>query len=113
MLLLSSNGGIESVLGDDLLSNLSSSEYSNIYPFTQLSPPGNNNSLSHQTSIYMECDTTSKNLNQNGVSNVSALVSDLSTSNESKIQNKSSSSSSILSQDLNKCIHYRKSYETI
>ena len=63
----------------------------------------------------MECDITSKNLNQNGVSEASALVSDLSISNDSNISNKSSSGSCIMSHELNKYIHYgkaMKSYET-
>ena len=85
-----------------------------MYPFTQLSPPDDTDYLSHGSSICMEYDFTGKN-SKNDVSKASALVSDLSTSNDSKISNKSSSGSSILFHDLNKYIHYgmaMKLYET-
>ena len=98
------NKQIENVREDDVFSNASSSDYSNIHPFTQLSPLNDNCSLSHSS---FERDKTINNLDQDCATTRSiSSLSDISTNDDSKISNKSSSGSPKLSNDSNKYIHY-------
>ena len=102
-----SNKPNKNVGEDDASSNASSSDYSNIHPFTQLSPLNNNRSSTHSN---FKSDKTSKNLDQDSATiRSSSLLSDISTNDDSKISNKSSSSALWkVSHDPNKYIHNGK-----
>ena len=76
-----------------------------------MSPSNNNRSSSHSS---FEREKTNKNFGQDcATTRSSSSLSDISTNDDSKVSNKSSSGSLKLSHDPNKYIHYRQTMKPI